>query len=202
MLEGPRLFPILVLATLCVAAVSTFLLVLLAIGLPLSVGALTGIGTSVQRPTTAEVFIQGFFNDSYVVAPVSWAALCAAWIWRGKHRSRWNSSGFTEDSFDLLLKMKGGPTRLKLLNALVAPRDRSQLAQEMGMDWKSVDRHVQLLLRYSFIKEVQSFGSVKVYSLTSEGDKLLNLVKEMMMDEQSNASNIGPSNNQIPSKVQ
>ncbi len=101
------------------------------------------------------------------------------WIWRGKTRTKWNSSGFTQDSFDLLVKMKGGPTRLKLLNALGTPKDRSQLAQELRMDWKAIDRHIQLLTKYNFIREDAAFGAIKLYTLTIEGEKLLRLIKDL-----------------------
>ena len=162
-----------------VSVLSTSALVLQSMGTPLSVGPGGIGGTSPIKPSGPQVLIQGFFDQAYIIAPASWALLCGMWIWRGKVRTRWNSSGFAQDSFDLLVKMKGGPTRVKLLNALDAPKDRSRLAQEIGMDWKAVDRHVQLLMRYSFIKEEQSIGSIKLYKLTPEGEKLLHLIQEM-----------------------
>jgi len=68
---------------------------------------------------------------------------------------------------------------MKLLQALNAPKDRSQLAQELKLDWKAVDRHVQLLQRYNFIKEDSAFGQIILYTITPEGDKLLHLMQEM-----------------------
>ncbi len=47
------------------------------------------------------------------------------------------------------------------------------------MDWKAVDRHVQLLIKYNFIREDASFGAIKLYTLTTDGEKLLHLIKDM-----------------------
>jgi hypothetical protein len=167
----------LLLFALGVSILSTSALILQALGIPLSVGRV-GPNSQIQ-PTGPEIAVNSFLDQAYIIAPLSWTAIFGMWIWRGKLRTKWNSSGFTQDSFDLLVKMKGGPTRLKLLNALAVPKDRSQLAQELGMDWKGVDRHIQLLMRYSFIREDAAFGAIKLYTLTPDGEKLLGLVKEM-----------------------
>lgn len=66
-------------------------------------------------------------------------------------RSRWKNAGFDADSFRLIVKMKGGPTRLSILKALAAPKDRLQLANELGLDWKTVDHHIRVLGDYGFI---------------------------------------------------
>jgi DNA-binding MarR family transcriptional regulator len=166
------------LAVLAVSVLSTSGLLLQALGLPLSVGP-SGTGISPIKPSPPQIAVNSILDASYIIAPISWSFLCGLWVWRGRIRAKWNSSGFTQDSFDLLVKMKGGPTRLKLLDALSTPKDRSKLAQELGMDWKAVDRHVQLLMRYNFIKENASFGAIKIFTLTPDGEKLLQLIKEM-----------------------
>jgi DNA-binding MarR family transcriptional regulator len=174
---------------LAVSILFTAALVLEALGFPLSVGG-SGGNTSPIKPTGPQVAINSILNVSYIVAPISWTVLSTMWIWRGKTRARWNSSGFNQDSFDLLVKMKGGTTRLKLLDALGSPKDRSQLAQELEMDWKAVDRHIQLLIKYNFIREDASFGAIKLYILTADGEKLLRLIKDMT--EFDNPSNFSP----------
>jgi predicted transcriptional regulator len=164
-------------AILAVSILSTASLIMMSIGLPLHFGT-AGPFNPIQ-PTESQVIAQGFFDQSYVIAPASWILLSGVWIWRGKIRSKWNSSGYTQDAFDLLVKMKGGPTRLKLLQALNAPKDRSKLAQELGIDWKAVDRHVQILQRYNFIKQDSSYGQVVLYTITPDGEKLLQLIQEL-----------------------
>ena len=89
------------------------------------------------------------------------------------------SLGFDSDVFELFVKMKGGLTRIKLLSALSAPKDRLQLAQEIGLDWKAVNRHIQILNKYGFIREQAAYGSVKAYQVTPMGKMLLQLFDEL-----------------------
>ena len=94
----------------------------------------------------------------------------------------WLKLGFDQDIFKLFVKMRGASTRLKLLQSLSSPKDRAQLAQDLGMDWKAVDRHVQLLEKYGFVKEKSMEGTAKFYELTPTGSTLLNLVDEQETD--------------------
>jgi DNA-binding MarR family transcriptional regulator len=77
------------------------------------------------------------------------------------------------------MKMKGGATRIKVLNTLTTPKDRLQLAGELGVDWKTVDRHVQILNKYGFVKEQAAYGTVKLYEVTPMGKMLLNLFNDL-----------------------
>lgn len=87
--------------------------------------------------------------------------------------------GFNREVFELFVRMRGGVTRLRLLNALAVPRDRLQLARELGLDWKAVDRHVRILGKYGFIRENVAYGKVKMYGLTAMGRVLLELMSEL-----------------------
>jgi predicted transcriptional regulator len=173
----PRSITVIMLIVLGVSILSTAVLVMASISLPVHV--ITGGPFSQTKPSETAVIVQGFFDSTYITAPASWAFLAGIWIWRGRIRSRWHSSGFSQDAFDLLVKMKGGPTRMKLLQALNVPKDRAQLAQELNLDWKAVDRHVQILQRYNFIKEESSYGQIILYTITPEGEKLLSLMREL-----------------------
>jgi DNA-binding transcriptional ArsR family regulator len=112
---------------------------------------------------------------------VSWIALTGlTFIWRGRTRSMWLKLGFDQNVFELFIKMKGAPTRLKVLETLVATsKDRAQISEELGLDWKAVDRHVVLLERYGIVKESSSQGATKFYGLTPLGNSLLQLMSEM-----------------------
>jgi hypothetical protein len=167
------------LITLCISVLSSAALIMASIGYPISIGQGFAGPLAPVHPSEGQVVLQGFPNFSYVIAPTSWVILCGLWIWRGKVRSKWNSSGFTQEAFDLLVRMKGGPTRMKLLQALSVPKDRSQLASELQLDWKAVDRHVQLLQWYNFIREDSSYGQIVLSTITPEGDKLLRLTREL-----------------------
>jgi hypothetical protein len=100
------------------------------------------------------------------------------WIWRGRVKSRWESLGFDSGTFDLFMKMKGARTRSNLLYALSNPRDRLQLAHQLGVDWKVVNYHIGLLSRCALVHEDSVFGRTRMYSLTALGESLVRLLGE------------------------
>jgi DNA-binding MarR family transcriptional regulator len=105
------------------------------------------------------------------------------WIWRGRMRSKWTDLGFDSDVFTLFVRMKGAKTRIRLLDALSVPKDRLQLAEELGLDWKSVDRHVAVMKKYGFLDDKLAYGRVKMYQLTPVGLSLLKLLQELSKEE-------------------
>lgn len=112
-----------------------------------------------------------------------WIFVGGLWIWRGKMRSRWESLGFDSEVFELFVRMRGGTTRVKLLTSLLIPKDRFQLAHELGLDWKAVDRQITLLDKYGFVEEQVAYGRIRIYGLTYQGQKLLGLLKSLNEDE-------------------
>ena len=116
---------------------------------------------------------------SLLAAPVAWVLLGGAWVWRGRVRARYSEMGFGSDVFELFMKMKGGSTRIAVLNKLLIPKDRLQLAEELGVDWKTVDRHVQILNKYGFVREQASYGTVRLYEVTPIGKMVLNLFDDL-----------------------
>lgn len=101
-----------------------------------------------------------------------------AWIWRGRLKSHWESLGFDCGLFDLFIRMKGAKTRLSLLDALSTPRDRLQLAQDLGLDWRAIDYHISLLDRHGLVHEAEAIGRVRMFRRTDLGESLLRLLKE------------------------
>ena len=97
-------------------------------------------------------------------------------VWRGATRSRWTESGLCCGAFELLIRMKGGATRTMILKSLQEPRNKLQLAHELGIDWKAVDGHVAKLLQFNLVQEVLTVGTCKVYSITQKGRRALELV--------------------------
>ncbi len=132
----------------------------------------------VSPSSPAQSTFQFFLSSSPALSTASWALVGGVWIWRGRMRSRWESLGFDSSTFDLFMKMKGAKTRLSLLDSLSMPKDRLQLAQELGLDWKAVDYHIVLLNRYGLVHEDHAFGNVRMYRLTKQGEVLLQLLKE------------------------
>jgi DNA-binding HxlR family transcriptional regulator len=135
----------------------------------------TGFGSQSQ----GESLLREVQASSLILAPVSWVLLGGAWIWRGRVRSRYTEMGFGSEVFELFMKMKGGATRIKVLNTLSTPKDRLQLAEELGVDWKTVDRHVQILNKYGFVREQAAYGTVRIYEVTPMGKMLLNLFDDL-----------------------
>jgi hypothetical protein len=97
-------------------------------------------------------------------------------IWRGETRSRWTESGLCCGVFELLIKMKGGATRMMMLKSLAEPKNKLQLSHELGIDWKAVDGHIAKLLQFNLVQEILTVGTCKVYSITQKGKRALELV--------------------------
>jgi DNA-binding MarR family transcriptional regulator len=110
----------------------------------------------------------------------TWIALAGVIVfWKGRTRSVWLRLGFDQDVFKLFIKMRGSSTRLQILKGISGTaKDRLQLAKELGIQWKAVDRHVRLLEKYGFAEEKATQGTAKFYELTPLGEKLLNLLLE------------------------
>jgi len=143
-----------------------------------------------------------FETHSIALAPGSWVAVCGMWIWRGRMRSRWLDLGFDSDVFGLFVKMKGGKTRLRLLDALSMPKDRLQLAQELGLDWKGVDRHLVLMKKYGFVDDRVAYGKVRMYRLTPMGVSLLRLLQELSREERKEGPSPPPRRESQPATVE
>jgi predicted transcriptional regulator len=117
-----------------------------------------------------------------VAALVSWSVFAAALIWRGHVRSIWGQSRFSYDTFRLLVKMRGANTRLKLMRSLDSPKNKLQLANALGIDWKAVDKHVQVLEKNGIIKPVSTTGTATFYEVTEKGTRLMQLLDELGTD--------------------
>ena len=116
------------------------------------------------------------------VALFSWAAFAAALIWRGHVRSVWGKSRFSYDTFRLLVRMRGAQTRLRLMRSLSEPRNKLQLAIALGVDWKAVDKHVQMLEKNGLIHASSTKGTATFYELTDKVTRLLQVLDELGAD--------------------
>ncbi|MEN3047228.1 MAG: winged helix-turn-helix domain-containing protein [Candidatus Caldarchaeales archaeon] len=112
-----------------------------------------------------------------VGAAGTWAAFAGMVAFKGYVRRVWTRSYFDYDVFRLLVRMKGARTRVEILKRLNEPMNRNQLAEELGMDWKTVDRHVEVLGKYGLIELVDERG--RTYRLTESGRKVLELLEEL-----------------------
>jgi predicted transcriptional regulator len=115
-------------------------------------------------------------------ALVSWTVFGAALMWRGHVRSVWGRSRFSYDTFRLLVKMRGAQTRLKLMHSLNPPKNKLQLATALGIDWKAVDRHVQVLERNGLVQTASTNGTATYYEVTEKGRSLLQVLEQLNAD--------------------
>jgi predicted transcriptional regulator len=120
-------------------------------------------------------------------ALISWIVFGAALIWRGRVRSVWGKSRFSYDTFRLLVKMRGAHTRLNLMRSLNPPKNKLQLATALGIDWKAVDRHVQVLKKNALIQVAATNGTATYYETTQKGKDLIALLEQL--DPDNPASN-------------
>jgi len=136
--------------------------------------------TTTQKPESIYTYlVTAIANNPFILVFTSLTILAGALIWRDHVRSVWNRGSFDYDTFRLLVRMKGGRARVNLLRSLGEQKNKLQLAKELGMDWKDVDRNIQILLKYGLIRESESVGKVKYYSLTPDGNKVLELLEEL-----------------------
>lgn len=117
------------------------------------------------------------YDSSVYILPITWGAVGGTLIWRGKVRSAWSKQGYDYDTFKLVAKMRGSPTRIRLLNAINnSSKNKLQLAKELDVDWKTIDNHIVMLLQSRLVEERTVVGTSKYYAITHDGTKVLALL--------------------------
>jgi hypothetical protein len=179
--------------TTCFAVINTILLFMnhLKRGAPptistlqTTVTSLYGVHSASFLPATSSLALAFLESHSLTLTPASWCLVGGLWIWRGRMKSRWESLGFDSDVFQLFVRMKGAGTRLKVMKALSVPKDRLQLARELGLDWKAIDYQVDLLRKHGFVQEQAVYRRVKLYDLSETGEQLLDLLKDLQAKDE------------------
>lgn len=135
-------------------------------------------------------FIETVYGSSPIILPITWGAVVGAVIWRGKVRSQWNRHGYDYDTFRLVAKMRGSPMRQRLLDSLKdVQKNKLQMAKELGVDWKTIDNHIDMLLEARLVEEKNRIGTAKYYSLTRNGERVLSLLAASEDQESNMLSN-------------
>lgn len=119
------------------------------------------------------------YDVSPYLAPICWGLVIGTLVWKGKIRSSWQASGYDYEIFRLITKMKGSPMRIKLLATLDLPKNRSQLARDLNVDWKAIDNHMKVLKNNNFIEEIATVGTSTHYIITEKGKNIMKLLKEI-----------------------
>lgn len=117
-----------------------------------------------------------FYNNTPYISPLAWVAFLLTLIWKGKIRTIWKRRGYDYEVFNLLAKMGGSDTRIKILRSLYLPKNRLQLAKELEMHWKSIDSHIDVLIKYGLVKEIINFGTSTYLLITDKGKEALELI--------------------------
>lgn len=115
-------------------------------------------------------------------ALISWTIFGVALIWRGHVRSVWGQSRFSYDTFRLLVKMRGAQTRVRLMRSLNSPKNKLQLATALGIDWKAVDKHIQVLERNGLIQATSTIGTATFYEVSEKGKSLIQVLQQLGVD--------------------
>jgi predicted transcriptional regulator len=116
------------------------------------------------------------------VTALSWAIVGVAVMVDRNGRSAMKKAGVDGEVYDILVKMRGAKSRLAILRSLDKPRHRSELAGITGLDWKEVDRDLELLEKYGIVALFAESGAIKIYGLTQQGRLLVDLLTEMLKD--------------------
>ncbi len=74
---------------------------------------------------------------------------------------------------------KGGPMRAKILKALHArPYNANQLAAELGVDYKTVRHHLDILIKNKIIDGMEE-GTIVMYFLSDDMENSYSVVLEI-----------------------
>ena len=130
-----------------------------------------------------------FFTSAYA-ALGSWTFIAATLGFKGIVKHLWCRSKLDYEVFKLLVRMRGSPTRVRILRLLEKPMNRLMLARELGLDWKAVDRHMKLLEEYALIQKVNvEKRRGQLYTLTDKGRTALELLSRLNAFNDSNKKN-------------
>lgn len=90
------------------------------------------------------------------------------------------SEGAVADSAILVLLTlsRGAESRKRILIALLSnPKNCNQLTKELGLDWWTVRKHIQFLLKENMVIGLD-FGRIKYYKLTAKGEELIREIQK------------------------
>jgi DNA-binding transcriptional ArsR family regulator len=119
-------------------------------------------------------------EHSPTIASASWLLVGVLVVWKGRVRANWMKLGFDSDIFELFVLRRGATTRLRILSALSTPKNRLQIAHELHLNWRAIDRHLTILDRHELVNVQVAYGKVRMYSVTHMGTELIKLVASAM----------------------
>jgi predicted transcriptional regulator len=95
----------------------------------------------------------------------------------------------------LLCLSRGAESRKKILNVLLyKSKNCNQIAQEVELDWWTVQRHLRHLLKENIV-ENSTFGNSKYYRLTQKGKDATKFISQE--DKNENGNQVHTNNNSL-----
>jgi len=138
---------------------------------------------SATQDNLAGALYSPVYESSPYILPITWGAVAGTLIWRGKVRSQWCKQGYDYDMFRLLARMKGSPIRVALLTSVSnSARTRAQMAEDLDVDWKTIDNHIDVLSKNGLVQEIGSFGTSRYFAMTEHGRRVLSLLLSLDSD--------------------
>jgi predicted transcriptional regulator len=62
--------------------------------------------------------------------------------------------------------------------SFTTPKTRQDIAKELGIDWKEVNRNLHILIKSNLMKIIYENSKTKMYGLTSYGESIVNIIKK------------------------
>lgn len=149
-----------------------------------SVTALFGLMSTGIASVAGQNPFSPFLSYSFPLSLGGWSAIALVFFQgRASRRSQvkrlFLKQGLDSGVYDLMVGMRGGTSRLVLLQHMEAPRHRQELSEITGIDWKEVDRELGLLEKYGLVKMYAQSGTVRLYQVTEQGILLVKLLEEL-----------------------
>ena len=133
-----------------------------------------------RPPPVGGIRTQTLFFTSAYAALGSWMFIAATLAFKGIVKHLWCKNKLDYEVFKLLARMRGSPTRVRILKLLEKPMNRLMLARELGLDWKAIDRHVEVLEKKELIQRLGTRkGRGELYILTDKGRTALELLEKL-----------------------
>ncbi|EQB65624.1 MAG: transcription regulator [Thermoplasmatales archaeon I-plasma] len=73
--------------------------------------------------------------------------------------------------FWLLIASRGGDTRIKILNLILNdPMNKNELSKSLGLNYRTVTHHLNVLIKNNIIREDQKYGGLIYVNELLEGE--------------------------------
>lgn len=119
------------------------------------------------------------WSYSIPLASTSWVLVGATIVWRRRVPAAFKNAGFDKGTADLMTRMRGARSRLTILKLLQEPMHRNEVSELSGVDWKEVDRQVELLANYGLVSVYAESGAIRLYKTTQQGRLLISLLEKL-----------------------